>query len=287
MILVTGQGGLFGRALTARLRTEGREFVVVERGSGELHDGDLRYRPVAKDALEKNAIDTIIHLAGGRGKDRSDLFERNVLTTVNLIEAAAAGPRRPAVIVMGSAAEYGPGEGQRLSENDPLRPISDYGIAKVAQTALALSMGERLSVPVSVLRPFNPVSPELTRDVALGNARAQLLEGATTLHLGRLDVVRDFVPLDFIVEAILNTVDRAPAGRAINICSGVGLKLEDIVMAMAELVDVPIRTEVDVSLAALPAGDVVVGDPTLMERTLGLRTNPTPAMLAGILLSDR
>jgi nucleoside-diphosphate-sugar epimerase len=284
MILVTGHAGLFGRALTTRLRGESREFAILERGGHG--GGDLRVREVATAALHSHTPDTVVHLAGGRGHSRAELFERNVLTTSNVIKAAADSQPIPGVIVMGSAAEYGAGRGEPFHEDDPLQPVSDYGLAKVAQTALAISLGERLSVPVTVLRPFNPVSAELGREVALGNARAQLLEGRgpnRRLRLGRLDVVRDFVPVEFIVDAIIAVIDRRHENDVINVCSGVGIKLGDVVAAMAAVLGVSFVVDLEEDLAALPAADIVIGDPTRLEEKLGLRSHPTPESLAEIL----
>jgi GDP-4-dehydro-6-deoxy-D-mannose reductase len=280
MILVTGSRGLFGRALIARLVDEQRPYSVST--------GDLRDRVVARDEIAACRPSVIVHLAGGRGKDRLDLYERNVLTTINVIEAAARARRVPAAIVMGSAAEYGSGSQERLAEDHPLRPVSDYGAAKVAETTLALAMGNRLSVPVTVLRPFNPVSPELGRDVALGNARAQLLENpgpVKHLRLGRLDVIRDFVPLPTIIEAIVRAAERELPGEVINICSGVGIALEDIVQAMAARLGAAFVAELDPELALLPAGATVVGDPARMKRQLGLHPMPTAVSLAEIMVT--
>jgi GDP-4-dehydro-6-deoxy-D-mannose reductase len=279
MILVTGSGGLFGRALTRRLLDERRAYSAAE--------GDLRDRAVAITAVEACRPEVVVHLAGGRGKDRMDLYERNVLTTISIIEAAALSQRIPAVIVMGSAAEYGAGGNRPFSEDDPLRPLSDYGIAKAAQTTLAQAMGKRLEVPVTVLRPFNPVSPELGRETALGNAKAQLLEGSGPMRqlvMGRLDVVRDFVPIDVIVNAIVRVFDHPLPGEVVNVCSGSGIKLGDIVNAMARRLGVSAVTEVDEKLAHLPAPDTVIGDPTHMKTLLDLETNPTPETLAEVML---
>ena len=285
MILVTGHTGLFGRAFTSRLQEDGRAFAVVERGPGG--QGDLRHRDVATAALQAHAPDSVVHLVGGRGTSRPELFERNVLTTVNVIEAAADSTSVPCIVLMGSAAEYGAGRGEPLKEDDPLRPVSDYGRAKVAQTAMATSLGERLSVPVTVLRPFNPVSAELGREVALGNARAQLLEGVTRsrrLRLGRLDIVRDFVPVEFIVDAIVGVIDHRLENEVLNVCSGVGIGLGDVVSAMAARLGVSFVVDLEADLAALPAADLVVGDPSRLEQRLGLRTRPTPESLAQILV---
>ena len=279
MILVTGSGGLFGRALIRRLVAEQRPYTSSA--------GDLRDRDAAREAIESSRATVVVHLAGGRGKDRFDLYERNVLTTVNVIEASACARPVPAVIVMGSAAEYGAGSTERLSEDHPLRPVTDYGAAKVAQTTLALAMGQRLSVPVTVLRPFNPVSPELSRDVALGNARSQLLENPSPikrLTLGRLDVIRDFVPIDTITDAITRAADRHLPGEVINVCSGAGFAIGEVVKAMAARLGVSFVAEIDPALAGIPAGEAVVGDPSRLERLLGLRIGPTAASLAEILV---
>jgi len=288
VILVTGSGGLFGRALTRRLRAEGRPFAGVGRSGRATIEADLRVSAEAAYVVNSTQPDVIVHLAGGRGMDRFDLYERNVLTTVQVVEAAASLGSVPFVIVMGSAAEYGEGAGVPISEDNSLRPVSEYGHAKVAQTTLALAMGKRFGIPILVLRPFNPVSPELEESTALGNARAQLLagEGSTrNLTLGRLDVIRDFVPVDTIVEAIVRCIDRRPESGILNICSGNGITLEQVVLAMATKLGVGLSIEIDSDLARLPAPDAVVGDPSKLRSQFGIEALVTPASIATELLS--
>lgn len=288
MILVTGASGLFGRALARRLIAEGRTLATVGRSAPATIEADLRIRAHAVKTLNATGPNVVVHLAGGRGTDRFDLYERNVLTTVQVLEAAATLAKAPFVIVMGSAAEYGIGEEVPISEEASLRPVSDYGQAKVAQTTLAQSMGKRYGIPILVLRPFNPVSPDLARGSALGSARSQLLAGRGTtrrLTLGRLDVVRDFVSVDTIIEAVVRAIDRGPMSGVINVCSGIGIKLQQVVHAMATQLDVGLSIETDPYLATLPAADVVVGDPSKLRSVLGIEEMVTPASIAARLLS--
>lgn len=295
-ILVTGAGGLLGEELLRRLEPGSSRVVTAGRSApsygeqgeqGDHHRCDLSVPEEAAALIEAVRPATIVHLAGGTSPDRHEVYRKNVLPTVYLLSAATRLGSPPYCIVMGSAAEYGEAAEEVSAESSPLRPLSDYGRAKLAQTTLAESICASAGLPLTVLRPFNVVSPRLPPSTALGNLRRQLLQGRgeeRVVECGRLDVVRDFVPLASVAESILRLVERPAPGPAIDVCSGIGIELGSILQAMAERLGVAVRIVQKPELLAIPAAARVVGDPSRLVRTTGVRIAVTAAGMAEILL---
>jgi GDP-4-dehydro-6-deoxy-D-mannose reductase len=300
-VLLTGAGGLIGRELWPALVAAGYEVFPASRSefpggapaSAEapagFASGDLADPAVCRELLLRLQPDAVVHLAGGARGGRRELYRSNVLTTVHLLEEADGLASAPYFVVFGSAAEYGASEGP-IAEGAPLCPLTEYGRAKAAQTALAEAIAEERRLSLTVVRPFNVVAPELPPSSALGNMREQLLASSTGVSeprrviCGRLDVVRDFVPVDAVVEGVLALLRSPAPGATINLCSGVGLDLESILRAMARRAGVDLEIVIDEALARLPAAPSVIGDPTLMRELLGVSPAPTADSLARVLL---
>ena len=288
-VLVTGARGLIGATLVNRLTAEGHEVHTTGRRPSDAarHQvADLADPTQARAALDAAAPEAVVHLAGGPAADRHELYRSNVLTTVAVLEAAGDLTVPPHVVVVGSAAEYGEGQGIPLTEAAPLRPVTEYGRAKVAATTLAEVIGRERPVPLAVARPFNVVSAGLPPSTALGNLRRQLLEQdgpRRVVRCGRVDVVRDFVPLDFVAGA-LATIATGRHQGTFNLCSGTGIRLDAILEAMADQLSVDLVVDLQPDLLAIPAADHVVGAAERI-RELGLTSTPTAAGLARLCLA--
>jgi GDP-4-dehydro-6-deoxy-D-mannose reductase len=289
-LLVTGATGLIGRELMGSLSQGLWEVHTASRSESNFSDHhrcDLSRPEEAFALVDEVRPAAVVHLAGGTSPSRHALYESNVLATVNLMNAVAGLPSPAYCIVAGSAAEYGDASEAPIGEASPLRPVYEYGRAKVAQTTLAESIARSRGIPLTILRPFNIVSPGLPTSTALGNMRRQLLgsEGPErTVTCGRLDLVRDWVPLSAVVESILRLLARPAPDQAINVCSGVGIPVGSILDAMAKRLGVTLRVVQTPELLAIPAAPRVVGDPSRLAEVTGLRIAVTAEDLAEILL---
>ena len=288
-VLVTGSTGLIGAPLLESLRARSIEAHGVSRTATTgpfTHRADLSVPAQTADLLARLSPSVIIHLAGGRERDLERLYVSNVLTTVNLLQAAARQESPPAFITAGSAAEYGePVEGI-ASESTPARPVSEYGRAKLAASALAQALSASSGRSLCVVRPFNVVSPHLPSTTALGNMRQELTTQTGTprvVRCGRLDVVRDFIPLDFVVEVFSRLLDLDEWPPVLNVCSGIGIELGGVLRAAAECLDVEVQVVPVPELMNIPAASKIVGDASVLHG-LGLHCEPTAASLARLLL---
>ena len=288
-VLVTGSAGLIGAPLLELLRGRSIEAHGVSRTASTdslTHRADLSVPEEAANLLARVKPSVIVHLAGGPERDLERLYESNVLTTVNLLQAAARLESPPAFITAGSAAEYGEPAGGLASESAPARPVTEYGRAKLAASALAQGLSASSGIRLCIVRPFNIVSPYLPSTTALGNMRAQLLAQTGTprvVRCGKLDIVRDFVPLQFVVDVFSRLLDLDDWPRLLNACSGIGIELGSVLHAAAEFLDVEARVVPVPELMEIPAAAQIVGDASLLHR-LGLHCEPTAASLARLLV---
>lgn len=286
---MAGATGLIGAPFLRTLLDLGLDVHGVSRsasGSAFTHAADLVSAAAAEDLVARLEPTTIVHLVGGTSGDASRLHQLNVETLANVMAASSRLSQPPRVIALGSAAEYGEPQDGIATESSPTNPVSAYGRAKLAATSLARELSRSSGVPLTVARPFNIVSPRLPADSALGNVRRQLLAQTgdrRVVRCGRIDVLRDFVPLDFVVDALVAVALAAEPPAVVNVCSGTGIVLGDVLDAMAIRLGVTVDVEPVAELVAIPAALRIVGDPRLLAE-LGLSCDPTPESLAHVLL---
>jgi GDP-4-dehydro-6-deoxy-D-mannose reductase len=237
-VLVTGAGGLAGRAMVRHLLGDEGDREVTGTYRKNLPAPSDRFTPVKLDLLDRektlcrlkeSAPDVIIHLAGQNHGSLAGLLESNVVVTQNLLDAACAleGPAR--VLVTGSSAEYGYAGAGPIPETAPLRPVGPYGVSKAAEDLLARSYATVHHLPVAVVRPFNLVGPGQTGAYVCGKIVRQVAEieagRREEIGLAELSSRRDFVDVRdlaaacWALAALAEFPDRC-AGKAFNIGSG-------------------------------------------------------------------
>ncbi len=286
-ILLTGAAGLIGTAVLRHLEGAGAVVWTTDRRplDRELHIVADLEDPAAVERLVGVDPEVTVHLSGAVAGFADDLFNSNVLGTVRLLDALQPGSR---VVQAGSAAEYGAGDGGLIAESEPPRPVSPYGWAKVAQTAAGRSIAERRGHQLCVVRPFNVVGPHLPPTTALGNMRNQIEAGEPggQVVVGRLDVVRDYVPVEFVAAVFAAAAVDPDPPAVLNACSGVGIELGDVLEAMIAARGVGLTVTPDPELAGMSAASVVVGDASAARTRYGLAITPDAGDVAAYVLGD-
>jgi uncharacterized protein (TIGR01777 family) len=123
-ILVSGSSGLIGAALILALKSSGYEVACLVRGAAS-GKGQIQWEPARAIALDSvSGFDAVIHLAGesivGRWTEakKRRILESRVQGTRNLVEALAAAPQRPRLLISASAIGYYGDRGEEaLREN--------------------------------------------------------------------------------------------------------------------------------------------------------------------------
>jgi len=155
-----------------------------------------------------------------------ETMSNNVLGTVNVLEAVRQETPECIVQVAGSSEEYGmvyPDE-TPIMETNPLRPMSPYGISKVATDQLGCLYYMSYGLPVVVTRAFNHTGPRRGEVFATSTFAKQIAEiekgREPVIYVGNLDAERDFTDVRDMVRAYWLIANNGKWGSVYNACSG-------------------------------------------------------------------
>lgn len=303
-VLVTGADGFIGSHLVERLVADGadvRAFCLYNsqgswgwldtaskqvRTAIDVRLGDIRDAAFVADATA--GVDVVMHLAALIAIPYSyrapeSFVATNVQGTLNILEAARRHSVKR-VIVTSTSEVYGTPETLPIRETHPLNAQSPYAATKVAADQLALSYQRSFGVPVVVLRPFNTYGPRQSTRAVLPTILAQLLRGATSIKLGRLDTRRDLTFVSdtvdgFIRAALATGVD----GQTIQLGTGTSPSIGEIFEAACRALGKQATVELDASRMRPDASEVLVleSDPARAKQLLGW--TPIVTLEAGLL----
>jgi UDP-glucose 4-epimerase len=279
--IVTGGAGFIGSHVAEALLARGNEVHVLDSlatGSrrkvpegAELYVGDIRSD--AAELLGDVKPELCVHLAAqadvGTSVERPDYdAEVNVLGTLRVLEAARAVGAHIVFSSTGGAI-YGECDGP-AAEDAPRRPISPYGISKLAGEEYLAGWNRLFGTRHVSLRFANVYGPRQEAKLE-GGVVAIFLErlaaGEDTTIFGDGRQTRDFVYVGDVVRGVLASIDHT--GGVYNIGTGVETSVNDLHAVCRKVTGIerePTRTE------ARP-GDIrrSVTDPSLAARELGWR----------------
>jgi nucleoside-diphosphate-sugar epimerase len=278
-VVVTGGGGFIGRHMVERFAAlPGFEVVCVQHASlvpaldlaVATTQADLGSPEACLALIGRWQPDVVIHCASEPVTTAAPLSAVNQSSAHWLLDAAARERPSAHVVLFGSAAEYGlPIGGQRLREDHSCFAYTPYGRAKLATTEDAMYRTRRGSVRATVLRLFNVVGPGIGTHLPLGAFLARYAYGdRRAVKMGPIDAVRDFVAIGDVAAAAVRAVETAAAGEVINVCTGRGRSLRELLLRMTQLMGLDVQIE---SAPEAPATGLqpIVGDPAKCQALLG------------------
>jgi nucleoside-diphosphate-sugar epimerase len=230
--LVTGAAGFIGSQLLQTLLERGHDAVgwdaFTDYYDPALKEENARDLPVtrvdvARDALVLDGFDGVFHLAGQPGvASFGGIFpvyvRQNVLASQRLFEEAVTAETR--VVIASSSSVYGDAETYPTPEDVVPRPISPYGITKLACEHLARAYASEFGLEVATVRYFTIYGPRQRPDMAFTRMVTRLAEGRPFELYGDGSQSRSFTYVDDAVEATIGTMERAPSGSVFNVGGG-------------------------------------------------------------------
>lgn len=279
--LITGISGFVGSHLAHHLLACGWHVYGFDQRAvdeaGNVFIGDLADREAFKTVLKECQPDVVFHLAGLIKSDRPEmLYQANLSGTVTLFESLVENGTLPLVVIASSSAVYGSGFGGRpISEKFKPRPLTHYGVSKLAQEIAALRYFDAFDLPVMILRMFNLLGPGQSPDLACSAFARQIAlaeaRGENEIVTGDLSARRDFVDVRDAVRAFSTVAQKGKAGQIYNVCSGHAILMRKCLDEMLPMS--PRQFKVGVDAARLQNNDmpIQVGDARKLNRATGWR----------------
>src|SRR5262245_8157106 len=238
--LVTGAAGFIGSHLVERLLDEGAQVTGVDCFTDyygpALKRANLvgvlphpRFRLLeldlgTADLAALPEVDVVFHQAAQAGVRASwgrefDAYtHHNVLATQRILERYRESSLQR-FIYASSSSVYGEAERFPTPEDLLPRPVSPYGVTKLAGEHLALLYGQSFGVPTVALRYFTVYGPRQRPDMAFHRFARALLRDEPITVFGDGHQSRDFTYIDDAIEANLRAW-RRPASGVYNVGGG-------------------------------------------------------------------
>ncbi len=293
-ILITGISGFAGSHLAEYFLAEGkhelfgsikwrsdRKNIIHIQNKLRLCECDI------KDAFAMSAIiseikpDWIFHLAAQSyvpfsWRAPQETLTTNVIGEVNLFEAVRQAQIDPLIHIAGSSEEYGMvyPEEVPIRESNPLRPLSPYGVSKVAQDFLGYQYFKSYGLKIIRTRAFNHTGPRRGAVFATSNFAKQIVEiekgkRESVIYVGNLDAVRDFSDVRDVARAYALALEKGTPGEVYNISSGKGLKIKDMLDILIASSNVDLKIEKDPTRLRPSDVELLIGSSEKFQKETG------------------
>ncbi len=290
--LVTGAAGFIGSHLCEQLLQNNHQVVGLDafipyypRAAKEanlarfrshpgfsFHPLDLRCDPLDAPLA---GLEAIFHLAAMPGLTRSwtdfELYEScNLLGTQRLLEATRRVPNLRRFIYGSTSSVYGrDGSGD---ETLPLRPVSPYGVTKLAAENLCRAYADECGLPLVILRYFSVYGPGQRPDMGYYRFIEALLSGQSVVVHGDGLQSRGNTYVGDCVAATVAALE-APLGEVYNVGGGETANVWEILGKLERI----IGCRANVRREPARPGDqrVTAADTTKLARHLGWQPRVT------------
>ena len=283
-ILITGITGFAGSHLAEFLLKEGHTIYGITRWRSKtdnidhikrdliLLNADIKDGYSLQKVLGDTKPDYCFHLAAQSFVLESwnspvETLSINILGTTNILEAIRLKCPNCVVMVAGSSEEYGKVYQDEIpiKETNPLRPMSPYGVSKVATDKLGILYFMSYQLPVVVTRAFNHTGPRrgevfVTSTFAKQIAEIEECQSSPIVKVGNLEAYRDFTDVRDMVKAYWLAITKGVPGEVYNICSGKAVKIKDMLNILLELSNIKIDIEEDSSRMRPSDVPILLGD---------------------------
>ena len=298
--LITGVAGFIGSHLAARLLADGASVIGVDCFTDyyprPIKEANLAVNAAAsgfhfvEDRLQDADLDELLdgvthvfHLAAQAGVRKSWGRDFQVYTTHNidatqrLLEACVGRPLEK-LVYASSSSVYGDDAEIPMRESQVPRPLSPYGVTKLAAEHLCHLYAANHGVPATSVRYFTVYGPRQRPDMAFNKFLRAAIAGEPIAVYGDGLQTRDFT---FVADAVAATVGaglRGVPGRAYNIGGGSRVSLNDVLALIERIVGRPL----EITRGPAQKGDMrdTYADTSLARTDLGFA--PTVSLSEGL-----
>jgi nucleoside-diphosphate-sugar epimerase len=256
-VVVTGAAGFIGSHLCDRLLADGHEVVGIDSFSGyyarDLKDSNLEaahkhpnFKVVEADLVTSglsqvlSGASVVFHLAGQPGVRPSwgstfdPYVQANIVATQRLLETLREIPIKRLVFASSSSI-YGDAEMFPTKETALPRPVSPYGMTKLAAEHLAFVYMRNFGIPVTALRYFTVYGPRQRPDMAFCRFMQALVENQEIGVFGDGEQTREFTYVSDAVDGTVKAATADVASQIINLGGGSRVTVNRVLDTLEEI----------------------------------------------------
>jgi len=276
-LLTRNDGEVHG---TARWRSRTENIDHLD-GKIRLHQCDMRDATAMLELTRNLRPDRVYHLAAQSFVPMSWVAPAETLTTniigqSNLFEAARLSDCNCRIQLAGSSEEYGrvlPEEAP-IKESNPLRPLSPYGVSKVAQDLMGYQYHQSYGMHIVRTRGFNHTGPRRGQVFVTSNFAHQIAEiekgkRPPVIYVGNLEAVRDFTDVRDTVVGYYLALEKGTPGDVYNVATGKGWRIREMLDVLLSFAKVKVKTEQDPKRMRPSDVELLLGDATKLKKDTG------------------
>lgn len=233
-----------GVHLTNWLLREGHEVRIYSRSpnrfsppfpAAEYVEGELGNAGLIRDAVED--VEVVYHFASTtipKTSNDDPVYDvrSNVVDTLGLLEACVAAGVRKVIFASSGGTIYGPPRTVPIPENHPTDPITSYGIVKLAVEKYLSLFHHLYGLDYAALRisnPYGPYQDPAGQQGVVAVFLRRLHTGQPITIWGDGSVVRDYLYISDLVEALVLAAGEEIQQKVLNVGSGQGVSLRDLI----------------------------------------------------------
>jgi GDP-4-dehydro-6-deoxy-D-mannose reductase len=261
-----------------RSRTENIEHLD---GKISLHECDLRDAGSTRDVVEQVRPQYIFHLAAQSFVPTSwhapsESLTTNVLGQLHIFEAVRKLGHECRIQLACSSEEYGMVYENEvpITEENPLRPLSPYGVSKVGQDLLGYQYFMSYHTDIVRTRGFNHTGPRRGPVFVCSDFAKQIVDiengvREPVMYVGNLEAMRDFTDVRDMVKAYWLALEKGKPGEVYNICREKSWKIQEILDMLLGLSGAKVEVRQDEKRMRPSDVPILKGDCSKFKRDTG------------------
>ncbi len=243
-LLITGGTGLLGSVLTDKLVNEGFSVSALCRKgragtNPKVNWIEIDFLPLTDLNPYLHDVDILVHNAsslklGNTDEDRAEIQAINIDFSRNLFEAAAkAGVKH--ILYTSSLSVIAKPLPTIIAEKAELRPVSFYAQSKYETERTLVQVASAYNITYSIFRISSPVSLDLEKmhNTVLKKWILAAKKGESLAVFGSGGRTQDFVSVEDVADAFLNSIARPNVLGIFNIASGNMISMLDLAELIA------------------------------------------------------
>lgn len=254
--LVLGGSGFLGLHLCEALAKTNQPVRAFSRNLAVSSDLPNQIEWLNGDFLNENDLhqaiqgcDIIYHLISSTVPATSNLdptkdIQTNVCGTLKLLEIAKAEGVRKIVFVSSGGTVYGIPQSSLIPEDAPTNPICSYGITKLAIEKYLQMYHYLYGLDYCILRVANLFGERQSSakgQGAVGTFMMKALQGEPVEIWGDGEVVRDYIYVHDVTDALIKAANHSGEQRIFNVGSGCGQSLNEVLASLETVFNRPIK----------------------------------------------